>query len=266
MSDRREGLPEPDGGGNAPADDLDPDFLDDDPPEIDDADDGGGQDEIAEEEPEEELLEPAREPQRRQPGRAARRIDALLEQNRLLTQQLAQRTGQAPVVDPGVAQRAAAEEERRFNESLIGLMPEEIALRVSERTEQRLRGELAQMELRGFDRSDKANFDALAGRDRFAQAKSNEVEAALANMRASGIYQFGRLDILDFLRGRETRLRGEKTGQQERRNGQRRLARETTRPASGRGDGERGNGRRRSEEDSDMELLRRGTVGDALNM
>lgn len=249
------GAPAPEDGVDPPADDLDPDFLEDEP--------------LDQSEPEESEFEPdgqpEPEPRQRQPGRAARRIEALTQRTRELEERLRATEGRQALPDPTAAQAAAAHEEQQFRASLVGLMPEEIALKVAERTERKIQAQVAQVELRGFDRSDKAQYEAMAARDRFAQSKAQEVETYLAGMRNQGIYQFGRMDVLDFLRGRELRLRAEKAGQQQRRDGARRVERETVRPGSARGTAG-GGGRRTSEEEADRALLQRTTTRDALGM
>lgn len=258
MSDER--LPaEP----SVPEPDLDPDL---DEPPVDEAD----LEPEAEAEPE---YEPEPEPQPEQRERRGRASDTIRtlrsraqEAERRaadLERRMAAFEGRQQLPDPRAVQQAAAEEERQFRESLVGLMPEEISLKVAERTERRIMAQLAQTQVQGFDRNDRRDFEQEAARSRFAQSKSQEVEQVLTQMRNQGIYQFGRLDILDFLAGRDQRLKREQTTQQQRRQGARNVDRQTVRPASGRGEGGGGN-RRQSEEEADIAFLRRTRIGDVI--
>lgn len=246
-----------------PEPDLDPNL---DEPPVDEAD----LDEVepeAEAEPEYEP-EPEPEPQRqsrrdRQTENWRSRAQEAERRTQELERRMAAFEGRQQLPDPRAAQQAAAEEERQFRESLVGLMPEEISLKVAERVERRIMAQMAQTQVQSFDRNDRRDFEQEATRSRFAQSKSQEVEQMLTQMRNQGIYQFGRLDILDFLAGRDQRLKREQTTQQQRRQGARNVDRQTVRPASGRGEGGGGN-RRQSEEEADIAFLKRTRVGDVI--
>lgn len=261
MSDER--LPaEP----SAPEPDLDPEQVDE-PPIGQDIDEAYLEEDV---EPE---AEPEPEPQAQPEPRRGRANDTIRtlrsraqEAERRaadLERRMSAFEARQTMPDPRVAQQAAAQEEQQFRESLVGLMPEEIALRVTERTERRMQAQLAAAEVRGFDRNDRIDFEKEAAVSRFAASKRQEVEDLLGRMRSQGVYQFGRLDILDLLDGRNRRLTREQTTQQQRRNGARNVARETVRPASGRGEGG-GGGRRTSQEDADIALLKGARIGDVI--
>jgi|SRR5215472_1592360 len=182
-----------------------------------------------------------------------------------LQRRLAALEGRQNLPDPRVQQQAAQEEENRFYDSLEMMSPREQAKAISDRLQRQNAMALAASEIRGFDRSDKANYAAEMARSKFARDKEQEVEAGLAQMRQQGLYQMSRMDVLDFLAGREQRLRRERDTQQQRRTGARNVARETVRAASGRGEGSAG-GRRQSQDDADAALLRGITVGDVVGM
>lgn len=222
-------------------------------------------------EPEPDTPEPQPEPeppsragppsprQQRRDERNRERARELEQQNNDLARRLAEleRRQQQPVIDPAAAQR----EEQAFRERLSQMDPVEAALEIQSRAERRMQAQLRDAEIRGFDRADVAEFNALVARDRFAERNAAEVERVLAARRAMGDYTLGRLDIVDFLRGREARLRGGTAATQQRRQAAARVARETVRPTAGGGDVARsGGGARR--EDADASLLRQITTSD----
>jgi hypothetical protein len=259
MSEEREPLP-PDGGD----DDVDLGAIDQDGNPIEEVEDS----EPEPEEPEpEEHAEPEPEPDRetrrqRNKGEAQRWRERyqreaatssdLVRRIAALEQQRAQ-----PAFDP----QAAARAEQEFRASLEVMAPHEAALAVAQRQEQRFQAQLTQVELRGFDRSDKANFDAMAATDRRAARYAAEVEQLLAQRRQMGDYTLGRRDILAFKLGEELLARGAAQAPAQRRAANGRVARETTRPASGRGDVAAG-GRTRNQDVDDEALLRRVTTAD----
>jgi hypothetical protein len=214
-----------------------------------------------EEEPEPEIEpDPEVEPQPRQTRQERRdersrsRARELEAQNADLARRLAEleRARTQPVFDP----QAQAREEAAFRQSLETMLPHEAALAVAQRSEQRMNQQLVQAELRGFDRADVAEFNALRARDRAAERLAPQVEQLLAQNRAAGDLRFGRLDIFDLLRGRELRTRGPQAARQQRQNGAARVAAQTTRPANARGDVARGAGQGRDQDAADEALLR----------
>ena len=230
--------------------------------------------ELEPEEPVDEALEPEEpeepaEPPEPRPGRQERRDERsrgrareLEQQNADLARRLAQleaQRNQPAAPDP----QAAAREEAAFRQSLETMLPHEASLAVAERTERRFQQQLMVAEVRGFDRADTAEFNALRARDRAAERLAPQVEAALQAERAAGRYNFGRLDIYDYLRGRELRMKGPAVARQQRQAGAARVAAQTTRPGAARGDVARGTGGGRDQEAADLALLR-GTRLDEL--
>lgn len=214
----------------------------------------------AEIEPDPEVEPPRQTRQERRDDRARSRNRELETQNADLARRLAALEAQRtqPAFDP----QAQAREEAAFREQLQTMMPHEAAIAVAQRSEQRMQAQLMQAELRGFDRSDVAEFNALRARDRAAERLAPEVERMLAANRAAGDLRFGRLDVFDLLRGRELRMRGPAAAQTQRRAGAARVAAQTTRPANGRGDVTREAGRARDQDAADEALLRSMTTAD----
>jgi hypothetical protein len=243
-------LPE---GAGAPDDDLELGAVEEgDEPEL--LEEGNEPEPEVEDDGNEPVPEPRQTRQERRDERSRSRARELEAQNAELARRLAAlETRQAqPVVDPAAAQRAEAQ----FYESLQTMLPHEAAIAVAQRTEQRMQAQLMQAELRGFDRADVAEFNALRARDRAADRLAPEVERLLAQNRAAGDMRFGRMDILDLLRGRELRTRGAQAAQQQRRNGAARVAAQTTRPAGAAGDVARSASRARNQDADDIALLR----------
>jgi hypothetical protein len=260
MSEERD-PPPPDGGD----DDVDLGAIDQDGNPIDDVEDA----EPEPDEPEPEEAEPERQPE---PEREQRRQRAKGEAQRWreryqreaatssdLTRRIAALEQQRaqPAYDP----QAAARAEQEFRASLELMSPADAAIAVANRQAQQFREQLTQVELRGFDRSDKANFDAMTATDRRAARYAAEVEQILAQRRQMGDYTLGRRDILAFKLGEELLARGAAQVPAQRRAANGRVARETTRPASGRGDVAAG-GRARNQDVDDEALLRRVTTSD----
>jgi hypothetical protein len=243
-------------GARAPDEELDLGVIDEIEPEPEPMDD--------EIEPEPDVdpdPEPPRQTrQERRDDRARSRARELETQNADLARRLAQLEARQtqPVVDPG----AAARDEAQFRESLQMMLPHEAALAVVERSERRMAAQLQQARVEGFDRADTAQFEALRARDRAAERLAPQVEATMAAARAQGDFRFSRVDIFDFLRGREIRLKGPAAAQQQRRAGAARVAAQTTTPTGGRGDVARSAGRERSQDAADEALLRNIRAGD----
>jgi hypothetical protein len=205
--------------------------------------------------------EPPRRPtQVRRDERFRERARDLESQNADLARRLAdleRRQTAPPPPDPAVQARDEAE----FRARLDQLSPAEAALEVANRSERRLQQQMMQAELRGFDRSDVAEFTALRARDRYADRQAAEVERVLQQRRGMGDYTLGRLDILDWLRGRDARLKGPAAGQQQRRAAAGRVAGQTVRPQNGAGDVGRTTGTARNR-DPDEALLKQVTTSD----
>ncbi len=141
---------------------------------------------------------------------------------------------------------------------------EQMAPREAERERQeyyrrQFGGEINRVASQLADQMDRQSFEARAATDKSRARLKDKVEATAANLRAQGNYSLTRETIYLHHLGEDVdRRRGEATPRQ-RREGQRRIAAQTTRPGAARSDAARG---RRSAADADEELLRGMTVGD----
>lgn len=162
--------------------------------------------------------------------------------------------------DPYAAQRAAEAE----RELLATYTPEQISQHFYQKGMQQTAQALNALRIEGLDRSDKSAFESRCERSPARAALASEVEKqAQAYLRQGQMAN--REDIFAYLFGKEA-LRKAEQGQSSRQRGQaqRRVAAQTTRPGSGRGDVARGGSRQRSQEDEDLRFLRGTTVGDVI--
>lgn len=204
----------------------------------------------------------------RQPSRRESRIARTTRENAELRERLANLEGQVsarqnqpqPAADPYAAQRAQ-EAERQYLDTLT---PTEALLYVQQRGQQQFGQALQAIRVEGLDRSDKMAFESRAERSQARQQLAAEVEKTAQNLLRQGQIA-NREDIFAYLFGKEA-LRKAERGQspRARQGAQRRVAAQTTRPGSGRGDVARGGNRQRSQEDDDRRLLERTTVGDVI--
>jgi hypothetical protein len=185
---------------------------------------------------------------------AERKIDEF--QRRLDEQQMQPRV-QQPQVDPLLLQQRQREEEAQVQQ----LPYEQQIAYWRNRDQQENNRRFAQLQLQSFDQFDTANFNQLKRSEPAAARLAPEVERVLQQQRAQGNYSFSRENIYDYLLGQETRRRATQQAGRQRTAGAGRVARQTTAPASGRGDMARAPGNGRAA-DADERLLRSITAED----
>ncbi len=222
-----------------------------------DADDGGDADADAEEE--------TRHVNRRsRPGRAERaetqlrdlrgsveRLERELEASR--------RQPTPPPVDPMARQREVEAE----NALLAGMGPEEQGRYWFQKGQEETRRMVAQTQFQTADAQDKRDFAQLQREFPGAAQYAAEVERTLEAARSRGRWALTREDIFNSLYGKAGRERTARQAPRQRADARRRVASQTTRPGSGRGDVARGGGGR-SQEDQDLRFLRNTRVGDVV--
>lgn len=157
----------------------------------------------------------------------------------------------APAYDPE-AQRLAAQREA---EALELMTPLEQGRYLQQQSERRVGQHLAQMQ----DQADRREFQRSCQTDRTMARLGPQVEQTIAGLRARGDYGTDRETVFTYLYGKEMREKAKEAVPRQRRDGQRRIASQTTRPGSARGDVPRS---RRPAADADENLLRGTTVGD----
>jgi len=162
-----------------------------------------------------------------------------------------------PQVDPLLLQQRQREEEAQVQQ----LPYEQQIAYWRNRDQQENNRRFAQLQLQTFDQFDTANFNQLKRSEPAAARLAPEVERVLQQQRAQGTYTFSRENIYDYLLGQETRRRATQQAGRQRTAGAGRVARQTTTPASGRGDMARAPGNGRAA-DADERLLRSITAED----
>lgn len=233
--------------------------LDLDNPEPDEPEPEPGEEPEPEAEPEPD--EP-RQQQRQRPSRSERHHRQLADKDREindLRQQLSQRQQQpaAPPPDPMAQQRADQEFWARMEE----LPPAQVAREVAAREQQRFSQALIGLQLQTRDEIDQQAFSFAAQSSRLHQQYRPEVERELAAYRAQGNFTIRREQILHQLVGRDAIARSQRAAPAQQRRGQQQVARQTTRPPSGRGDVATA-GRRDRQDAEDERLLRELRAGD----
>lgn len=248
-------IPTPDETGGEPLDGEDLDL--------------GVEDEGGEEPPPEDLDQPEPEAaaEERRPSRAQSRIQRLQQERDEARRQAAeaegyrraleQRNQQAAPVDPYAQQRA----EQEFLASLQQMDPYQAAIAIRDRERAQVGNALVQMQRDNAERLDRMEFNSLVRTDAEARRLAPEVERLVSQARAGGDYQTTRQTVYELLYGREALARRQGLVPRQRAQAQRRVAQQTTRPASGRGDVATG-GRVRDQGSADEALLRGVTVGD----
>lgn len=249
MSDPRDPT---DGGEGDP--ELDPDLdepLEPDEPEPDEPDS---------DEPEPDPDEPEPEPRRtrgprgRPNGEELRELRSQLEQTNRQLEELRRPAQQR--VDPA-AQRQA---EERFFENLEQMAPRE-AYRTLWQEAQRVLGQrIEQNSAATQERLDQQAYEANARTDPLYSRYRGQVETLVADERARGNI-VPREIALNQVYAQDMRNRARRVGGQQRRAGAARVANQTTRPITGRGDVARG-GRTRDPSADDERLLRQITAED----
>jgi hypothetical protein len=203
------------------------------------------------------------------PNREHRRIQALREtrkraeeEARQLRAELDRLRTQQPMPQPQADPYRAAEEARREAEQVALMTPHEVAAYYANKSEQRMRRELADYQARFGDLLDKQSFEAVKARWPAARQMASEVESALITLRSQG-QNFPREVIFRQIWADKALARAEKQEAQQRTAARRRVASQTTRPGSPR------NGaapQQRPRDDSDEALIQRlknTTVGQA---
>lgn len=202
----------------------------------------------------------------RQPSRSESRIARTTRENAELRERLANLEGRLsapqpqPAADPYAAQRAAEAE----RELLATYTPEQISQHFYQKGMQQTAQALQMQRIESLDRIDRMAFENRAERSAARSQLAAEVEKQAQAYLARG-QMANREDIFAYLFGKEALRKAERAQPARQRAGaQRRVAAQTTRPGSGRGDVARGGNRQRSQEDDDMRFLQRTTVGDVI--
>lgn len=160
-----------------------------------------------------------------------------------------------PPVDP-LAQQRQLEAER---ERVAQMMPHEAAEYWANKTRQETSQQMLTLQLQMLDGRDEANFNALRASNPEAARLASAVEADVRQLRAAGIYQFGRLDAFYRRLGQEWMEKATRAAPRQRAAAQQRVAGQRTQPGNGRGDVVRTGGNRA---DADEALLRGATIGE----
>lgn len=201
--------------------------------------------EAAEEELEEPLPQPQRQSRRERQADNWRDRAMRAEAERDLLRNQPQRQ-EAPRVDPQLQQQQRQQEYNRISM----LPPEEQAAAYH----QMMQREVALARLEAFDLNDRSNFERLKSSHPAASRLGNQVETILREQRAQGVYSFSREQIYHYLLGQEVHNRSTQNAGRQRAQGQRNVARQTTRAVRTRGDVATGNNRTRGD-DADRKLL-----------
>lgn len=222
-----------------------------------DADAGEGDEDAEAEGQEGDVDEPPARPSRRE-NRVAALNRRLREAERRADE--AERRAQPPAAQPQRPDPAAlAAEEAALFERWEQMAPREAERERKNYYERRFSGALNQVQGQLMDQMDRQGFQAAARNDPSMQRLAGKVEETIANLRAQGNYTINRDTVFTFLFGQEALQKRTTAASRQRRDGQRRIAQQTTRPGSARSDASRG---RRPAVDADEELLRNTTVGD----
>lgn len=214
--------------------------------------DADGDDEEGQRQEAEDVDPPRRDQRESRYQRAIREArEAKDEVRRLREDGERSRSQPAPAADPE-AQRLAAQREA---EALEMMTPLEQARYLQQQSERRVGQHLAQMQ----DQADRREFQRSAQASRTMARLAPQVEQTIATLRQRGDYQTDRETVYTYLYGKEMIEKAREATPRQRRDGQRRIAAQTTRPGSARGDVPRS---RRTPADADENLLRGLTVGD----
>ncbi len=224
-------------------------------------DEEGGPDEAGQEEQEEEVEAKPRPSRARDTIVAQRRRaqDAERERDDLRRRlEVLEHGSQTPRADPD-AQRRQAEAETQELERLWQQDPLQAIQQVRNRERQAIGQALQQSEARIMDRQDLRDWQQTVRSDRTAARLNSQVEAIIDGARRQGNYATTRQLAYEVLVGQEVLRQRSQRGPQQTRQAQRRVARQTVRPGSGRGDLAPA---RRQQVDGDEALLRGATVED----
>mgnify|MGYP001603274943 CR=1 FL=1 len=260
--DPRDPLPAGDGEGE-PSDEIRDDDL---------GTDGDGDEEEALSEEEADVEgsdeEDAEEGKVTPPPRTSRgrnTFGRLREENRELRERLNRVeqtvTQPRPYIDPAAQQREQQEQFNREYQERFQNDPQAATAWLWQRGQQQIGAALQQQEARMLDRQDEREWNRSLQSNRFAQRFKDAVERDVQTLRSQGSQYINREMLLQKHVGEYTLNRAQAEGPRQRAAAQRRVARQTTRPASGRGDGAANRGRRGSEDDDDIALLKETPLG-----
>jgi hypothetical protein len=196
------------------------------------------------------------EPASPRPSRGNDHIRRLREERQKLAERNAYLEGQlsrpAPAAPPQIDQAAA---DRAFAESLRMMAPDEAAMAVGHRVEQRMAQQMQRLELGAADRIDAQEFRSIQGAEPAAKRLADRVEQTLASERSQGRNP-SRLTIYTYLLGEELRTRAATAATTQRRAGASRIAAQQTRPGNSRSTAPAPDGRR-ADDQSERAILER---------
>lgn len=129
---------------------------------------------------------------------------------------------------------AGETQEQRAQRYALMTSDERVEARLSEATHE-FNQRLGLMQFQSMEAGDKAAFKALCVGDPVAAKYSAEVESRLTEMRRQG-QNVDRERLLTYIIGEKTRARARDAGEKAKKDGARRVERQTTRPANNRGD------------------------------
>jgi len=204
-------------------DDLDDDGADE-PEPIDDHDDLDADPDA----------EPEQRQQQRQPGRAERRItelrkrekEAAAERDQLRVElEVLRRQSAQPA--PSAAERAAYE--RAEQEQLMLMDPDQRTSYLLNKQSQQFSNEINRLRFETWDNGDRNTFQALASRNPAYAAVADEVEKVLAAERAAGRTGANRETVAHYLIGKRAVERASRAKGKQARQGQQRIAQQSSR-------------------------------------
>lgn len=129
---------------------------------------------------------------------------------------------------------AGETQDQRAQRYALMTSDERVDARLSEATHE-FNQRLGLMQFQSMEAGDKAAFRALCAGDPVAAKYAPEVESRLVELRRNG-QNVDRERLLTFLIGEKTRARAREAGEKAKKDGARRVERQTTRPANNRGD------------------------------
>ena len=201
--------------------------------QTDEADQGaeGADDEAVEGEP---LLADDAEPEP-QPSRRDRRLEELRQQARS-AQERADRIERDLAQERADRQRSQAQRTEAEERDALALMtPEERMDYRLRKSEERTAAMVAQANFHAQDAADKASFNSMAAGNKAVARHAEEVETRLQALRTQG-GNIPREQMLRWVLGDKQLAQAGKVRQQAEDQGKRRIAAQTTRPGSGKGD------------------------------
>ena len=207
---------------------------------------------VDEEEPPEPPPEDDGEPVAPQQGRAQTRIQRLERERDEARQQAAELRGYrqaleqrqtAPVADPYAQQRQLEQLAQRWAEMDMNGQHAQARQEQLQVFQQQLQNNAVNQQIAFREELDRNSYEAKASVSATHQRYAQEVEREVAAMRARGILDIKRQDVLERLVGRDALARAAKAAPGQRRAAASRVASQQTRPAGARSDGARTGGR-----------------------